>query len=213
MTFSKNVELSPDIVLTNRGYNELNILRPGVKLNKLSVQEGLVGIIPNTQVFRRMDSNTFFLFYDAAVRLLTEKNLRVLLLWYSDEDRVLCETIYQRNEKHNIIEGIEGNLNTIEAEHLISQLSFIISSRYHSVVHAYKNSVPAVVVGWAHKYESLLQTFGQMDYLLSLEDDVDEETARNMLEEMIDNREQEKKNIGYILENINAGVDSSPSIF
>lgn len=193
--FSRRVELLPDIVLTGGDYGRQNILKPETCLRMLTVQESSVGIIPNARVFERLDPGSFFRIYDEAIAVVREQGRTALLLWYSAEDRLLCEKIYEMNRGGGGIELMSHDLNTIETEHVISQLDFIVTSRFHSIVHAYRNGVPAVALGWAHKYESLLEAFGQMDYMLDTGAEAVEENMRAALESMNNNCGEERVRI------------------
>lgn len=200
--FSPHVELSTDIVLASDGYDEQCVLRPDSDLREPYIQESLVGIIPNTKVFERIGSRRFFSVYDDVIRFLGERGLGALLLCYSDEDKVLCQAIRDRNQKEGVIKGFMSDLNAIEFEHVVGRLNFIVSSRYHSIVHAYRNGIPAIVIGWAEKYDSLLEAFNQKDYLLR-PDCVDRDIAvRHSLARMLDRREKEKRVISEALEAI-----------
>ncbi|MEQ9461401.1 MAG: polysaccharide pyruvyl transferase family protein [Phycisphaeraceae bacterium] len=50
---------------------------------------------------------------------------------------------------------------------------FIIASRFHAVVGALSSGVPALVIGWAHKYEMLLEDFGTPDTIHNASDPAD----------------------------------------
>lgn len=46
---------------------------------------------------------------------------------------------------------------------LLSQARFVVVSRFHSAVAALSTGVPAITLGWAHKYDMLLEDFGVPD--------------------------------------------------
>lgn len=47
----------------------------------------------------------------------------------------------------------------------IATSAFIVSSRFHSIVGALSSGVPAITLGWAHKYEALLDDFDSPELL------------------------------------------------
>lgn len=47
----------------------------------------------------------------------------------------------------------------------IANARFLVSSRFHSIVGALSSGVPAITLGWAHKYETILQDFGVPELL------------------------------------------------
>lgn len=50
-----------------------------------------------------------------------------------------------------IVDGADG----VQLKALIAEAPFIVSGRYHAIVSALSQSVPAVMHGWSHKYEHL----------------------------------------------------------
>jgi len=55
----------------------------------------------------------------------------------------------------------------IALKHLIAGSLMVVGSRYHSLVAAFSKSVPAVAIGWSHKYNLLFRDFGCEEYVLS----------------------------------------------
>ena len=51
---------------------------------------------------------------------------------------------------------------------LVKQFDFLIASRYHSIIHAYKEGIPCVALGWAVKYQELLELFNQSNYVFDV---------------------------------------------
>jgi len=80
-------------------------------------------------------------------------------------------------------------------EEVIKQFDFVIASRYHSIVHAYKNGVPALVIGWATKYSELLGNFGQLDYFSDCRSNINIDEMGNKLEKMMQDYKHEGERI------------------
>ena len=53
----------------------------------------------------------------------------------------------------------------------IAQAKFLVGSRFHSIVAALSSGVPAVSLGWAHKYEQLAKDLGCEQLLHRASDD------------------------------------------
>lgn len=68
-------------------------------------------------------------------------------------------------------------MDCLEFNQFIQSFDYIIGSRYHAIVHAYKNSVPCIVLGWADKYRELLKQFGQEKYMFDVRADIDQEAV------------------------------------
>ena len=60
----------------------------------------------------------------------------------------------------------------------------MIGSRYHSLVHAYKNGVPVIAIGWAVKYDELLNEFDQSTYSFEGRDGVDTDALVDAISSM-----------------------------
>lgn len=81
-----------------------------------------------------------------------------------------CDLIQEANPR--IIKGIIGNAN------------LLIGSRFHAIVASLSMGVPAIALGWAHKYDMIMQDFGVYEYLYKHTDDKDK--LFDMIENLID---------------------------
>ena len=59
------------------------------------------------------------------------------------------------------------NISSLELKNIISNCETLISSRYHSCVASLSSGVPTIVLGWHHKYNGLLELYGQSKWLLT----------------------------------------------
>ena len=58
----------------------------------------------------------------------------------------------------------------VELKREIGRAELLVGSRFHAVVAALSSGVPAVVMGWAHKYAELLRDFERPAYLVAADD-------------------------------------------
>ena len=72
---------------------------------------------------------------------------------FADENRVIL---------------LEHDHSCIEFNELVQKFRFVAASRFHSIVHALKNGVPCVALGWATKYMDLMKLFGQERFVFDL---------------------------------------------
>ncbi|MDZ7835034.1 MAG: polysaccharide pyruvyl transferase family protein [Alkalibacterium sp.] len=70
---------------------------------------------------------------------------------------------------------LDRDISSLEFDILVEKLDFIIGSRFHSIVHSYKNHVPCIAIGWATKYHELLKLFGQYDYMFDVRESLDKD--------------------------------------
>ena len=68
---------------------------------------------------------------------------------------------------------VDRDMSCMEYDQLVRQLRFVIASRYHSIIHAYRNGIPCIAIGWASKYKELLELFGQDRYLFDVREGID----------------------------------------
>jgi coenzyme F420-reducing hydrogenase beta subunit/polysaccharide pyruvyl transferase WcaK-like protein len=194
--------VSPDIVLADRG-NEHSSLKTFSNRERHVVNEastGSIGIVPNIKILERMDSEEFFHIYDLVIQVLCENDLNIVFISYSDEDKQLCEKLSERAKDLGAFARIAKDLNSLEVENVVKQLRFLFASRYHSIVHAYKNGIPVVAFGWAEKYKELMNSFNQTKYLLDVKDNFADGIVKEKIEKMIENYPFEGTRISSSLE-------------
>jgi colanic acid/amylovoran biosynthesis protein len=132
---------------------------------KYNVKPDSVGIIPNMQVYKYLGKDKFIELYVKIINKLILDGKNIYIIRHSTEDLELCNLLKDNFSNKNVFFIVE-DLYAQELENIISQLEFIVASRYHSIIHGYKHYIPAVVLGWAQKYNSLLNYFDQSQYLI-----------------------------------------------
>ena len=197
----KDVEKKCDIVLQNQGYNLANIFKKKVNLKNMKIEDNSIGIIPNSRVIERVNSEKIYSIYKLIIKKLTNVKKSVYILRHSHEDLIICEKIkkFFLNNKNVIL--ISDDLNAIELENIIKQFDFVIASRYHSIIHSYKNGVPALVIGWAIKYFELLKDFNQLDYFFDCRNGMNIDEIDDKIDKLVQNYKYEKKKIIYKINN------------
>ncbi|NQE52426.1 Coenzyme F420 hydrogenase subunit beta [ANME-1 cluster archaeon GoMg3.2] len=200
----KNIEKSYDIVLQSKGYNINNIYKD-IHFKDIKIESNSVGIIPNLRVIERAKPDEIYSVYNSLINRLIDAEKRVYILRHSYEDLELCEKIKNCFPDTKCVRLIPDDLNAIELENIIKQFDFIIASRYHSIVHSYKNGVPALVIGWATKYFELLKNFDQLDYFFDGRDNIDIDEINNKLDKMIRNYKYEREKIINKMNILNKG--------
>jgi len=191
----KNVEKSYDIVLQSSDYDLSNIYDKEVYLRDITIGSNSVGIIPNLRVFERGDSNEIYSIYRSLIESLIYDNRNVYIVRHSYEDLSVCENIKSNFPANANVRLIADDLNCVELESIIKQFDFVVASRYHSIVHSYRNGIPALVIGWAAKYGELLKHFGQSDYLFDVRTRLDTDEIDCSLSKLIRGWKCEKERI------------------
>lgn len=168
-----NVLRSSDMVLQSKGFDKDNIFRNrsdgisggGIRFNGITV-------IPNTNLVRYIGEKETEALYCRIVSILRKDNEQVNIVLHS-KDGGLCQNIYRHFINDPWVCYFDEDMDCIDFEQAISGCKYLIASRYHAVVHAYKEAVPCIVVGWADKYRELTELFGQEAYLIDVRDGID----------------------------------------
>jgi colanic acid/amylovoran biosynthesis protein len=181
-----NLVRSLDLVLQNK--NELNLNNifkdpSSIELNIASVSKNSVAIIPNKKILNHGTENILKK-YVSIVRELLNCGKKVYLIRHSYEDLYICEHIKSNFSEKDVV-LLTDDFQSYELEKFIDKFDFIIASRYHSIVHAYKHGVPAIVLGWATKYQELAKVFSQENFLFDVRrliNDDDERILNKVIE-------------------------------
>ena len=102
-----------------------------------------------------------------AGRLILDAGMDLKVLVHSREagDRLIAQTLAEllgpRAEYVDASHSSEASLHAISGAHAV------VGSRYHSLVSALSRGVPAIALGWSHKYEGLFADFGIERYCLN----------------------------------------------
>ncbi len=179
----ENVKLAQDIVLQNKEYDVNMIYKNPPAVRPVEIKEKSVGLIPNKHVASSMNNDVYVL-WDAAIAKLLEQGYTVYLLIHDNSDLQIIRTLKERHKEENRIILLENDFSCIEYNELVKKFDFMIASRYHSIVHAYRNLIPCVVLGWADKYGVLLEAMNQLRYNLDLRKEVSERELLQCIEHM-----------------------------
>lgn len=197
--FTKNnVEKSCDIVLLNNEYKLSNIYKKKVNFKKVEIYSDSVGIIPNLRVIEKVNSDKIYSIYTDIINKLIDNKKTVYILRHSHEDLETCKKLKEIFAVNENVKLISDDLNANELEFVINQFDFIIGSRYHSIIHAYKHGVPVLVIGWATKYFEIMEYFNQLEYFFDIRDSMDVNKINDKIGKMINNHNYEKEKIVYV---------------
>ena len=197
----RNVKKAYDLVLSNTGIDISNIYVQRAKLTDICGAHD-VAIIPNMKNFQHGDKEQVLRVYDMCINHLTNLGKTVYLVRHSFEDIKACKLIKERFSQDNKVILIENEFSCIEYENLVKKFDFIIASRYHSIIHAYKNGTPCIAIGWATKYHELLKTFKQEDYILDVRKNMDTNSIVEAVDKMLEKYQEESDTILEILEEV-----------
>jgi polysaccharide pyruvyl transferase WcaK-like protein len=183
-----------DMVLLNKKY-DLEHIHSKTNSEKVpTTGPGAVGIVPNIRVMQRTHSGKLYRIYQNMIDTLLAAGKHVFLLSHAGKiDHEIAHRIKQDAGNKPHVYLLEPTLQVPEIEALIARFDFIITSRYHAGIHAYRNGIPALVLGWAPKYHAIMKEFNQTSYLFDIRSGLDRDGVQSSLGRMLLNWRQEKE--------------------
>ena len=157
----QNVRQSVDLVLQNKGVDLKNIYKSIPDIRYVKAMPNSVALIPNSMNVEQSNHSKTVLYYKTIIEFLRLQGKHVYIVSHSGMDMQLCKEIYEMLEETSSIELIKEELMSYEFDVFVKQMDFVVASRYHSIVHAYKNFIPCVILGWSVKYVYLSKVVGQ----------------------------------------------------
>lgn len=159
-----NVVLQPDIVLNNKAVDYSLVFKKVPEIKTPDIRDNSVCVIPNSKIFEFCGDNKILDIYYSVINQFLDKGTSVYIMYHSTYDRDICLTLKNLfREEANVI-FLDKDFRSLEFNEIIKKFKYIVASRFHSIVHAYKNGIPCVALGWAVKYYELLKMFGEEYY-------------------------------------------------
>ena len=171
----KNVRLAHDLVLGNKGIDLANIFVSAPTLDLPEIKPNSVAVIPNSMNSSVSSQESVLELYTKAIHALLSQGKTVYLLSHSTVDSVLCSKLKEPFLTNENVILLAQDFSCLEFNALVKKFDYLIASRFHSIVHAFKNGVPCIALGWATKYHDLLKLFDQEQYILDVRDKIGEE--------------------------------------
>lgn len=194
-----NVILANDIVLNNRSLNIDNVYRNKPTLSIPSIIRGSVAVIPNQRNYDVASKSKVQKFYISIIHKLLTVCPAVYLISHSDADLDICRQLKLEYDDESRVILLEKELNCLEFNEIVKNFYFIVASRFHAIVHSFKNNVPCIALGWATKYHELMKQFSQDRYILDVRQTISEEIINTTIETMMKNRDKNSRTIEKML--------------
>lgn len=141
-------------------------------------------IVPNKRMLDRTtgDVNASYLpFLQICIRHLLDRGQEPYLLVHDTEsDQALAKEI-QSESPHPI--PILNEADPLYIKGLLGCANLVISSRYHGLISALSQAIPALGTGWSHKYRLLFKSYDCVDCLVALTSD--EATISHMIDQLL----------------------------
>ena len=173
---------APEMAKVRRAPDFTNLLHPALA-NAHRAMAGRSLVIPNEKmVGTDADRRARYVRLMAkAARAIAASGREVAILIHEGEkDRALATEI---NAALDSPVPVIDAPTALQTKAIIAAADLIVSSRFHGLVSALSNAVPALACGWSHKYAELMNDYGAPDLLVSLDDEASwEQNLARLLE-------------------------------
>jgi len=194
-----NVILSPDLVIRNKEINYHNVFEQIPETITEPIKQNSIAIIPNMKNFEFGNKDEVISLYRKAIDSALNHGMNVYLIRHSSEDVIACNILNELYPDNSHVIFLAKDYSSIEFNEIVKNMNFVVASRYHSIVHAYKNKIPCIAIGWATKYYELLRIFKQEAYISDVRRESNNKSLENTFEKMLDRYVDESRVIGDVL--------------
>ena len=132
-------------------------------------------IIPNYRMIDKVnnkDSKNYLPFMIESTRYIFNKGGKPFILVHESKDDLILANEIRDKVAHDI--EIIQETDVLKIKGIIGSASGVLSSRFHGLVNALSQSIPAMATSWSHKYLMLLKDYdfeeGLIDINISKED-------------------------------------------
>lgn len=190
-----NIVVSSDLVLQNKEIE--SFLKDDDITSNIKIKEHSVGFVPNKRMYEQYGKENSLNLFVKSVDAARKNGFNVYILCHATDDITIANEIKSSFSLDDSVIIIRRVLSCFQYQQIVKHFDFVIASRYHSIVHAYKECVPCIAIGWAIKYKELLSLLQQDSYLLNINDN--DEIISNAINGMAQKFKIEKKIIEHNL--------------
>jgi len=199
---TKQVIDSFDLVLQSSKINSQNIFcsNSSQSPKNYDIKKDAVVIIPNKQLTRIISEEETVKIFSSAINTLIIQNQHVSIVRHSADDKEICDLIFEA-AKHENVQLINEDLSPLEIQEIFDASKMVIAARYHGLIHALKLSKPCVVIGWANKYNHVMNTFDLTQFYFDI-NSIDKQKVTTAIETMLNELPLYKSKIAETLTEI-----------
>ena len=163
---------------------DFSILAQPIPPKNLSEWQNCVCIVPNSRMLDMTGDeigSNYIPFLQSCVRQVHNLNLRPVLVLHEKYDYKLALLLSQKVQ----IELPIISRDALATKGVLGSCFGVISSRYHALIGALSQGVPAIGTGWSHKYKGLFEDYECPECLL---ESLSEDDLREKITYLTDNR-------------------------
>lgn len=191
-----------DLVLQSPKINLNNIYKSTKHqpIEVFKIEDDTVVVIPNKQLTKLKSEDQVINLFSKLIKLLLSKNKKVVIMRHSADDENLCNSIFhQVSDKH--LSMINKDLSPYQIQKILESAYIVVAARYHGLIHALKLKKPCLVIGWANKYQHVMNSFLLNNYYFDIQNSSFEKILES-LDKMLIERDQLQNNIALKLKDI-----------
>lgn len=152
---------------------------------------GVVAVVPNARMLDKTSvdvARRYVEFLTAVIRDVHEHAYAPVIILHSNDDGDLqLGNEIAAASRLPVLVVSEPNAQVLKG--LIARCDLMVGSRFHGLMNALSQGVPAVGTSWSHKYQRLFESYDSTDLLVDL--DADLSSALAMVGRLLDDRERE----------------------
>ena len=177
----------------------------------------IVCVAPNMRIYERAQGfgsqNVYINLLVRICRDFLSRGTNILLIPHEInpgrtalDDRMLCQLILLSIGKSERIAAISSAMSAEDISSMIACCELIIGSRFHAIVAALRSRIPAVAIGWSHKYDELMQDVSLGHFVLD-HNNLAIEKICEVIRMAWEHREANRRVLGAKLPQIESAVD------
>lgn len=178
-----------------------NQLKPALEGD--SNKSEIACIVPNQRMIEKAESDQekkrYINLLKIIIRHVEKIGLEPVVLLHGDDDKDIATNL--QNELDGL--QIHNQDDPVKLKKFIGESHILIGSRFHALVSALSQSVPAIGTSWSHKYEMLFSEYTCPELLLDVS--ASDETIENRIDKVT--QEESRAKIRQRLDSANAVVN------
>jgi colanic acid/amylovoran biosynthesis protein len=137
-----------------------------------------VCVVPNQRMVEKAETPEEAAAYvpliGRCIEAVEANGLQPVLLLHGRDDAELADDIQEHVGR---VLPVHDESDPVELKRFLGESHLVIGSRFHALVGALSQGVPAVGTSWSHKYQMLFREYGCEDLLLSVHTDAEQVEA------------------------------------
>lgn len=158
-------------------FPDITIGTPGETSDRILPKDFVV-VVPNHWMLHRAGEeakNAYLAFLKHSIEISSQQGFEIVILNHSpDLDTPLAKQLLEWSGE-TTIQSIEET-NALRLKGIIAKARYLIGSRYHAIVGALSQNVPAIGTSWSEKYQGLYADFGAEELLVTPSDQASDTT-------------------------------------